>query len=109
MSLRFDPPADICPGMMGWLALGLLPLNPGAAMVYLLATNFGLAFSDVIVVRVCHFRWLSCGCLHGRPCCSRYPRHAAAVLLAWAVMGFDLGHNLENLSCSVCARCPTRS
>jgi len=37
-------------GMIGWIGLGLFTYGSGVAMAFLLATNFGLAFGDVIVV-----------------------------------------------------------
>ena len=41
-------------GTLGWVGLGLLAFGPGTALLFLLLTNLGLAFGDVIVVR----RWL---------------------------------------------------
>lgn len=47
------PRVAIChAGTLGWIGLGLFTYRPSAALIFLLATNFGLAFGDVIVVRV---------------------------------------------------------
>lgn len=37
-------------GTLGWVGLGLFAFGPGTALLFLLLTNLGLAFGDVIVV-----------------------------------------------------------
>ena len=39
-------------GTLGWVGLGLFAFGPGTALLFLLLTNLGLAFGDVIVVRI---------------------------------------------------------
>lgn len=69
-------------GTFGWVGLGLLTFGPGTALVYLLATNLGLAFGDVIVVRCDrhHLGFLQCSIADVRLMCARGASTATAAL-----------------------------
>jgi hypothetical protein len=45
--------ACVLAGTLGWVGLGLFAFGPGTALLFLLLTNLGLAFGDVIVVSGC--------------------------------------------------------
>jgi hypothetical protein len=54
--------ACVLAGTLGWVGLGLFAFGPGTALLFLLLTNLGLAFGDVIVVSG-HLSTLMCALL----------------------------------------------